>query len=545
MQLFLFAIRQSMCGIKKSLFFVMTILISVFASTHVQAQDRVSESATKPNFSWEKTETSIALLNHGRRVWEHVHDKAIGKPYMRIGLLDGTELTRPCPMPAGYPKADHVWHRALWWSWKVLNGSNFWEENQQGSEPTQVEVTHTPAGDAQINITIMYHLPDKSPVLQEKRRIHVSSPDESGSYFIDWQAHFTALGPEEVVFAKYRYGGLSIRMAAELNEAPAWTFLADTDEATVNGTSVPTRWMAYQGVAPNSQPATLALFDHPDNPRYPATWLVRDNYPYMNPTFPGEEDYTLKPKESFTLRYGILVHQGPLPKRQIERQWKRFAQSPMETAAMRFDPIVRQIEGWTVHVDPRMLAGEYSDTGTKALTMLANHLQRIAILVPKAQLAQMQTLEIWIEHHHPTLGSMQYHPSIGWLRSHGHDPRLAKKVHIPRAAALLSRQQMIKHPAVVLHELAHAYHDQILDFDNPRIVKIYEKAKAAGIYEKSLLYTGKTVKHYGLSNHKEYFAEGTEAYFYRNDFYPFCRAELNEHDPALHGLLVEVWGALN
>ncbi len=35
----------------------------------------------------------------------------------------------------------------------------------------------------------------------------------------------------------------------------------------------------------------------------------------------------------------------------------------------------------------------------------------------------------------------------------------------------------------------------------------------------------------------EYFAEGTEAYFYRNDFYPFVRAELKDHDPVLRDLL--------
>ena len=149
-----------------------------------------------------------------------------------------------------------------------------------------------------------------------------------------------------------------------------------------------------------------------------------------------------------------------------------------------------------------------------------------------------------IEHHHPSLGPMQYHPNIGWLRSHGHDPRLAKKVHIPRAATLLSRHQMIKHPAVVLHELAHAYHDQYLGFDDPRFVDAHRKAKEAGIYEKVLLYTGKKVRHYALTDQKEYFAEGTEAYFYRNDFYPFVRAELKEHDPVLHDLLVEVWGSL-
>ena len=212
---------------------------------------------------------------------------------------------------------------------------------------------------------------------------------------------------------------------------------------------------------------------------------------------------------------------------------------------VRFDPVLRDIEGWKVHIDPALLAGEHREEGAKALTMLANHLQRIKILVPAGPLAKLQILEIWIEHSHPTLRPMQYHPSKSWLVANRHDPRLTQKVHIPQARELLSREQLLKHPAVILHELAHAYHDQILSFECPEILAAYEKAKAAGSYESVLLYTGKKVKHYGLTNHKEYFAEGTEAYFYRNDFYPFVRAELKEHDPTLHDALVKIWGAAN
>ena len=40
------------------------------------------------------------------------------------------------------------------------------------------------------------------------------------------------------------------------------------------------------------------------------------------------------------------------------------------------------------------------------------------------------------------------------------------------------------------------------------------------------------------------FAEGTEAYFYHNDFYPFVRAELKQHDPTLHDALENIWGRL-
>jgi len=44
------------------------------------------------------------------------------------------------------------------------------------------------------------------------------------------------------------------------------------------------------------------------------------------------------------------------------------------------------------------------------------------------------------------------------------------------------------------------------------------------------------------NNHKEYFAELSEAYFGTNDMYPFVRAELMKHDPEAHALLKKLWG---
>jgi Mlc titration factor MtfA (ptsG expression regulator) len=42
---------------------------------------------------------------------------------------------------------------------------------------------------------------------------------------------------------------------------------------------------------------------------------------------------------------------------------------------------------------------------------------------------------------------------------------------------------------------------------------------------------------------QEYFAESTEAFFSRNDFFPFTRAELKQHDPAIFQLLEKIWHA--
>jgi hypothetical protein len=228
---------------------------------------------------------------------------------------------------------------------------------------------------------------------------------------------------------------------------------------------------------------------------------------------------------------------------------KAEPETPSEsTAKKHFDPIVREIEGWKVHIDPKMLEGEHSAEGTRALLMLASHLQRIAIMIPQDRLKQLQTLEIWIEHDHPEINVEPgpYHPGAGWLVERGYDPRLSKKVHITRAASLLDRHQLAKHPSVILHELSHAFHDQILGgYDEPRILAAYKKAMKAGIYDEVLTHTGRKVRAYAATTPMEYFAEGTEAYFDRNDFYPFVRAELKEHDPVLHDLLEEIWGVKN
>ncbi|MEM7233585.1 MAG: metallopeptidase [Planctomycetota bacterium] len=209
-----------------------------------------------------------------------------------------------------------------------------------------------------------------------------------------------------------------------------------------------------------------------------------------------------------------------------------------------YDPIEMNVEGWTIKVDPKLLKKENADTKERAFEALANHLQRVKYIVSEERVKELQKLPIWIELNNPVLGNMQYHPGRGWLIRNGHDPRLVNHVHIPRARNLYSRSQWAKHPYVVLHELAHSYHDQVLSFDHPDIVGAFKEAKKNGIYDKVLAHSGRMVRHYSLSNEKEYFAESTEAYFGVNDFYPFVRAELKQHDPRMYGVMEKIWGRI-
>jgi hypothetical protein len=203
----------------------------------------------------------------------------------------------------------------------------------------------------------------------------------------------------------------------------------------------------------------------------------------------------------------------------------------------------RKLEGWTIRVDDRLLRGPDEALGTRALRFLEGKLNDIRAVVPEDKLKSLQAVVIVLDSSHGNLRAMQYHPSAGWLKANGYSADLAKCVHIPRAADLPTRRNINEQPWVILHELAHAYHDQVLGFDEPRIREAYEKYKRSGRGDQTLLHNGKRVKHYALTTPMEFFAEMTEAYFGVNDFFPFNRAELKEHEPEIFELLANIWGS--
>jgi Mlc titration factor MtfA (ptsG expression regulator) len=96
----------------------------------------------------------------------------------------------------------------------------------------------------------------------------------------------------------------------------------------------------------------------------------------------------------------------------------------------------------------------------------------------------------------------------------------------------------------VLHELAHAFHDQTIGFDDPRVVAAWEKFCKNETYKSVMTTLGHTRDHYGLTNPQEFFAEMTESYFGTNDFYPFVAGELQQAEPEVFALLSEIWGPL-
>jgi len=205
----------------------------------------------------------------------------------------------------------------------------------------------------------------------------------------------------------------------------------------------------------------------------------------------------------------------------------------------------RSIAGWTVHINQKLLEKDSALT-EKAVSLLTQQLQAIDRVVPAGPLAHLQKVTLWVDPEYPhTPPRAEYHPDAGWLREHGRDPRMAKGIEITNVR--IFQAECRRMPWFILHELAHAYHDQVLGFDQPDIIAAYKHAVASGTYNAVERFHGdpsrpNTVERaYAMTNEKEYFAEDTEAFFGRNDFFPFTRAQLRKHDPEMFELLKRVW----
>ena len=303
-----------------------------------------AQSSLPPKYTWRQADGALALLNHDRVVWQFNYAKSLSKPYFHpVALTDGTILTAPSP-------ADHPWHRALWFSWKMLNGVNYWEEDPRTGKPQGLsdvraaKVTPLADGSARIEMEISYHPAGGPAVLTENRLIEVSAPDKSGAYRMDWSGVFTACGKDLVLqggTAGGGYAGMSVRISQAsgnwilIDSEGRRDLASDPRQANPMGVAANThgkraRWMDFSLVdTATGQPCGIAILDHPSNPRHPPQWhnvmAASARFGYFSPAILWSEPYRLAAGQRFTLRYRILVHPGRGEKNAIDSEWRTFA----------------------------------------------------------------------------------------------------------------------------------------------------------------------------------------------------------------------------
>lgn len=171
---------------------------------------------------------------------------------------------------------------------------------------------------------------------------------------------------------------------------------------------------------------------------------------------------------------------------------------------------------------------------------VSKQLRVIVKTMPKDKVNVLKQVPIWVEWDNiPDKGAM-FHPSRKWLKENKMNPAKAGGIEVSSTKNFLEWSKNSQ-PCILMHELAHAFHNNVLRFDNPEVKKVFDQAKGARLYDSVRHVLGGQKKAYALTNEKEYFAEITEAYFGKNDFFPFTKRDLERHDPAGFELVGKMW----
>jgi hypothetical protein len=223
-------------------------------------------------------------------------------------------------------------------------------------------------------------------------------------------------------------------------------------------------------------------------------------------------------------------------------------QSNMEgLTSTRIERETRDISGWQVHIAKKLLETEAEDTA-KALDGLQKMLDEIVRDVPAAAVVELKKVPLYFSPaYQEGRSGAEFHPGAEWLLDNGRDPVMAQGVEFSGVSDF--EAEMRRMPNFALHELAHAYHFRVLPdgFNQAEIKAAFRRAKRSGLYDRVERTFGNDRPNtfepaYAMTTAMEYFAETTEAYFSRNDFFPFTREELLQHDPEMHALLEKLWG---
>ena len=264
----------------------------------------------------ETTSTGVRLLRDGKLLWNFEIDTPEGRPFFHpLNLPSGATFTDLRPK-------DHVWHLGYWFSWKFINGVNYWEPadtKREGVEPegrTRVvkKSIERDGLDCVVKLNLEYGpRAAKEPVLTEERTVEIDPPDLNGGYTINIRHRFTARqdvtldrtpphGSTESGKWGGGYAGTTLRLAP--SAAAAFSvrgFAGGKTPAAVTGNE--TKYLDFIDPA-TSEGVTFTQVAAPAAARF----YVWPDKRMINPSPLYTAPLSLKKGETLELAYRLAVH---------------------------------------------------------------------------------------------------------------------------------------------------------------------------------------------------------------------------------------------
>ena len=205
------------------------------------------------------------------------------------------------------------------------------------------------------------------------------------------------------------------------------------------------------------------------------------------------------------------------------------------TTAFEVDYQRRNVGSFPVYVAP-----EFSFDRAlleRCLQVLESNVKQLEEVLPPAALEELSGIPIWLEYERDQSFTGVYFQTEEWLSLYGFTSAKAKSIQFTSSIADMVGSK--RNP--LMHELAHAYHDLVLSPFYAPIWSVYHSAGLSGRYNAVRDSSGHFARAYAMTNHMEFFAELSEAYFTQSDFFPHTREDLRKFDPTSYWAISDAW----
>lgn len=253
--------------------------------------------------------------------------KPVINPIMTPG---GTNMLRE--MMGAYTEGEHPWQRGLTLMQGAINEVDCWNEaDKKGfgrTEQDAIAIHHRPLSLVWETENTWYEL-DK-PLMTDSRSYRVFDTARD-AVILDIALTLKASHGAITIGPTKEAGFVCIRVNPTMNASADGRMVNSYGAADEAGCwSKRAHWMDYFGPVGN-ETVGFAVFDHPENLRYPTAWHVRGYGLFAPNCWMNQPDHTIPDGETLTFRWRVVVHSGDTHSAQIRERYLDYVDGPRAT----------------------------------------------------------------------------------------------------------------------------------------------------------------------------------------------------------------------
>lgn len=297
---------------------LMTILFCCALAVSATAQLDITRVTAEPVRA-QIVGQEVKVLAGGALFTAYKFSKTQKYPYFYPVNGPASEVSLTTESSKPYPH-----HHSLFFGCDHVNGGNYWQDIHARGQILSQGPRITDDGPEQIVIedTCLWEREGQEPVIRDERKITITAPSAMVRY-IDFDITLHAL--VDVVITRTNHSLFSARMRPALSVESGGTILNAQGAENAEGTfGVAAPWCDYSGTD-HEITEGLAIFQHPENPWYPAKWFTRD-YGFFSPTqLYWLDEYRIPKGAPVRLRYRVVAHAGDAQEAGIASHFEQYA----------------------------------------------------------------------------------------------------------------------------------------------------------------------------------------------------------------------------